>query len=447
MPVRNRAGALGIFLQTAPDQELRVGTLTRDATGEVEFKVDAAYIGIGEDRPVTSLAWKGADDAQSIARLRTTQGKVARGIGLPPYFDNLLPEGTLLTLVEREFGTGDFDRYDVLARLGADLPGAVIARREAGEALPVVPVEDFDADNADEKPISFSLAGVQLKFSMKDDKRRLTIPGQDGGGDLLLKLPTKQFPGLVETEFTSMQLAGLAGVNVSEAWMVESDKIQGIPEQFLKHGTHALAIRRFDRAPDGVRIHTEDFAQILGAVDQQKYFMANQETLVNVTKRFSSDPFGDVFEAIRRLVVDIMVGNGDGHLKNWSFIFPDGVHPRLSPAYDIVSTLTYLSKDKMALKFAGTANPRSVSLAHIKYAAKIWKIDVDGVEREVRLTVERIMDIWPDALKGLPAADNVKETITKRWSNLRLIRDVRPAIVPGKDIPDEANEEPTTPAQ
>jgi serine/threonine-protein kinase HipA len=73
-----------------------------------------------------------------------------------------------------------------------------------------------------------------------------------------------------------------------------------------------------------MRIHTEDFSQILGATDEQKYFWANQDTIVNVTKRFSADPLGDAFEAIRRLVIDIMIGNGDGHLKNWSLLLQDG---------------------------------------------------------------------------------------------------------------------------
>ena len=35
------------------------------------------------------------------------------------------------------------------------------------------------------KPITFSLAGVQMKFSMREDRRRLTAPGVDGGGGLL----------------------------------------------------------------------------------------------------------------------------------------------------------------------------------------------------------------------------------------------------------------------
>lgn len=87
---------------------------------------------------------------------------------------------------------------------------------------------------------------------------------------------------------------------------------------------------------------------------------------MNVTKRFSSDPFGEAFEAIRRSVVDIMVGNGDGHLKTGHSFFPTECIPGCRPLTTSCRTLTYLSKDKMALIFAGTANPRSVSLAHLK---------------------------------------------------------------------------------
>jgi hypothetical protein len=86
----------------------------------------------------------------------------------------------------------------------------------------------------------------------------------------------------------------------------------------------------------------------------------NQETLLRSIKRFSVDPIGDVLEVLRRLVVDIVLGNCDGHLKNWFFIYPDGRHPRLSPAYDIVSTISYL-QDTMALRFYGAKDPSIVA--------------------------------------------------------------------------------------
>jgi len=43
----------------------------------------------------------------------------------------------------------------------------------------------------------------------------------------------------------------------------------------------------------------------------------------------------DFDEVIRRTAFNILIGNGDAHLKNWSLTYADGVHARLPPAYDL----------------------------------------------------------------------------------------------------------------
>lgn len=432
MAVLNRPGILGIFLRPSADREVRVGTLVRDAPGVITFEVDDSYLRLGRERPIVSLAWHGATEQETLARLRNRGDKISHGRILPPYFDNLLPEGALLELVEREFGTGSFDHYDVLARLGGDLPGAIVARREAGEPPPKRLSDEAVEAPVTGKPISFSLAGVQLKFSMHGDTHRLTAPGADESGDVILKLPSNKFPGLVENEYTSLQLARLAGVNVSDARLVEMKTIQGVPEKFRELGEYALSVSRFDRAADNVRIHTEDFAQIAGAIADDKYFRWNQETLLRSIKRFSNDPIGDVLEGLRRLVVDVMLGNTDGHLKNWSFIYPDGRHARLTPAYDIVSTLSYLH-DTMALRFNGTKDPKIVDTARLRRIAPFIEVDLRVLEREMRQTATRALDTWPKELKGLPASDAMKDAILSRFGSLALVREVRPSMVRGHD--------------
>ncbi|SDO47773.1 type II toxin-antitoxin system HipA family toxin [Afipia sp. GAS231] len=443
MDVLNRPGILGIFLRPSADREVRVGTLVRDATGTVTFEVDEQYIRLGRARPIISLAWHGATEEDSLKRLRTRNDKIAHGRHLPPYFDNLLPEGALLDLVEREFGTGTFDNYDVLFRLGGDLPGAVVALREAGEPPPKRTAGEAAREPAASKSISFSLAGVQLKFSMRGDNHRLTAPGADESGDVILKLPSEKYPSLVENEFTSLQLARLAGANVAESRLVDVGSIEGVPEGFLKLGKHALSVSRFDRAPGNIRIHTEDFAQIAGAIDIDKYFRWNQETLMNSVKRFSADPIGDLLEALRRLVIDMMLGNCDGHLKNWSFAYPDGRHARLSPAYDIVSTLTYLP-DTMALRFSGTKDPKIVDTGRIRRIAPFLGVDAKLLAREMRETATRALDTWPDAIKDLPAPDNIKNAILSRFGKMALVGEVRPTMIQGHTPDSEPAEKPTS---
>lgn len=432
MGVSNRPGILGIFLRPAPDREVRVGSLIRDAAGTTSFDLDEAYLRFGRNRPIISLAWHAETEEETLDRLRNRDDKVRHHQYLPPYFNNLLPEGALRVLVEREFGTGTFDNFDVLARLGGDLPGAVVARREAGEPPPKRRAEEFADEPAKTFPISFSLAGVQLKFSMHADTHRLTAPGADESGDVILKLPSELYPDLVENEFMSLQLAKLAGVNVSEARLVDIRSIEGVPEQYVKLGDHALSVRRFDRAPGGIRVHTEDFAQVAGTTNDEKYWRWNQETMLKLSKRFAEDPIGEVLEMMRRLTVDIMIGNADGHLKNTSLIFPDGRHPRLSPAYDIVSTLTYVG-ERMALKFHGSRNPRNANTAWLDRLKNFLGIDPRILAREMRLTATRALDTWPNAMKDIPAPDRFKSAIVERFPKLALVREVRPTMIQGHD--------------
>ena len=93
----------------------------------------------------------------------------------------------------------------------------------------------------------------------------------------------------------------------------------------------------------------EDMAQVVGALGERKYTMGTGETVLNMVRRFSSDWRADVLEGLRRIVADILIGNGDNHLKNWSFLFPRVGEIRLSPAYDIVPTVLYIPDDQMAL--------------------------------------------------------------------------------------------------
>ena len=209
MAVLNRAGVLGIYLRPSPKEQLRVGTLVRDASGVMTFDVDENYIRLGE-RDLSS-AWRGKARPTTSRSHACATGTTSRraATNLPSYFENLLPEGALLELVEKEFGTGAFDSFDVLRKLGMDLPGAILARAEAGDEPPAARMTPSAKPTAP-KVIRFSLAGVQLKFSMRSVNRRLTMPGVDESGDVILKLPTTTFPGLPEAEYTALQLAKLA---------------------------------------------------------------------------------------------------------------------------------------------------------------------------------------------------------------------------------------------
>jgi serine/threonine-protein kinase HipA len=245
---------------------------------------------------------------------------------------------------------------------------------------------------------------------------------------MILKTPTEKHFMVPEAEFTALALARAAGVTTVDARLVSASEIEGIDEKYLGKNVNSLVVTRFDRAAGGRRIHIEDFAQVIGAIHDQKYAMANQSTLVKLVGLFSTDKRGEMLQAVRRLVVDIMVGNSDSHLKNWSFILPDGINPGLSPAYDIVPFF-YYGDDRMALQFGKTADPAVVNLRRFERLAGLVGLDTDLVVREVRQTMQQIFDTWPGLMAELPTPPNFAQKLIERWDGLALVKEVRPAVV------------------
>ena len=87
----------------------------------------------------------------------------------------------------------------------------------------------------------------------------------------------------------------------------------------------------------------------------------------------------------RRLVFNVLMGNGDAHIKNWSLIYDNPLRPRLAPAYDLVSTVAYTTHDtSIALNMAGVKRSKSSrstpslnssagSVSSIRFARSSWR--------------------------------------------------------------------------
>lgn len=420
-------GILGVHLFEGDNRPIRVGTITRDGDGAVAFNPSEAYVRDVE-RPILSLAWYVPDsNDQTIARLVGRNDKIGVNGSLPPWFAGLLPEGSLRDLVLAEMGPGNHDEFDVLTRLGGDLPGAVLIVPEtdtppSAGPLDLTRIAGFKAV-APEGVVKFSLAGVQLKFTANPETDKLTVPGRGETGRCIIKVGSERYRDLPEAEFGAMQLAKLIGINIAECRLVHRDQVQGIPEDLLAHGENVLVVDRFDRTSEGSRIHIEDAAQILGALGERKYTMATTETVIRMVARFSTDRRFDILEAIRRVVADILIGNGDNHLKNWSFRFRAPGDIRLSPAYDIVPTILFNPRDDMALRFAGTHDFSIVNLHRFERLAKYLRIDPKLVIGEVTKTIEDALIRWPEAAPAL-LGDERTAKIIERLASLRLVEEV-----------------------
>ena len=371
-----------------------VGTLINLGNDDIVFAFDQAYAAADPtSRPVLSLSFKTAGGGLA-ERARPTRGR------LLPFFSNLLPEAHLREYLAARGGVHPEREFFLLWLLGADLPGAVEVISTGGALLP--PTDDgLDRKGDRRSPWRFSLAGVQLKFSaLMESSGGLTIPVGGAGGDWIVKLQSPRFERVPENEFAMMTLARAVGIDVPDVELIATDDIEGLPPGLPEAFGHSLAVRRYDRPRQGVRVHAEDFAQVFGVYPEQKYQRASYGSIARVV--WLETGADGVAELTRRLAFNALIGNADAHLKNWSLIYPDGHTPALAPAYDLVSTVAYLPDDSLALSLGETKDFRRVDLARFRRFAEKAELPVRVVVETARETAARVRELLP---RHAPLAD------------------------------------------
>lgn len=347
----------------------------------------------------------------------------ARNQRLPPTLSNLLPEGPLRELIAQGLKVHIDNEFHILSYLGADLPGALVAEPMEPDDVPDSVLDThgkarairFDKLSPGNK---FSLAGVQMKFSMKEKAGRYNLSEDDVLGDWIVKTPSTKHKDVPVNEYTAMKLAELVGVDIPEIKLVELNKLDNLPQINLPDEKLAFAIKRFDRNND-VRIHMEDFAQVLVKYPHEKYNSANYEQIGRIIHEFSGDGFSDAQQFSRRLLVNILLANGDAHLKNWSLIYSDRITPMLSPAYDIVTTSVYIDGERnFALNLGKTREWYDVSLERFQSWSEHAKIPWRAIKPHLDEVMDKARNLWPDAIKDLPMNEEHKQKLQNHWSNL-----------------------------
>ncbi|MEX0618384.1 MAG: type II toxin-antitoxin system HipA family toxin [Pseudohongiellaceae bacterium] len=347
----------------------------------------------------------------------------ARNQRLHPTLSNLLPEGALRELLAQGLKTQVDDEFQLFTHLGRDLPGALVATPTEPENVPETVLATHGQAqavtfNTGRQARKFSLAGVQMKFSMKEKDGRYNF-SEGELGDWIVKTPYTQHEHVPLNEYTAMSLAALVDIDIPEVRLVEMDRLERLPQIRLPDEEYAFAIKRFDRHGEK-RIHMEDFAQILVKYPHEKYNSANYERVAKVIYDYSADGLADAQQFARRLLVNILLANGDAHLKNWSLLYPDQVSPRLSPAYDIVTTSVYIEDEQeYALNLGKTKRWSAVTMANFQVWAEKAGIPWRAIRPHLADTLEKARDLWPKALQGLPMSESHKVGLKKHWRTLQ----------------------------
>lgn len=400
-----------------------VGYLAGYQNGRNILIFDRAYQ-LDPNRPTLTLT--GLSEHKASTRLYTQPW--SRQLRLHPVLSNLLPEGSLREWMAQELKIHPDNEFPLFTELANDLPGAL-------RVTPVDPAEIPDGvldhrTSIEPIPVKrtpgklhFSLAGVQMKFSMFNADGRFRLTQADQQGTWIIKTPSTRHAHVPQNEFTVMKLAGLAGVDIPEVELIAMNKLEGLPDINLPDEDEAFAIKRFDRDEevdgDEGRIHTEDFAQVLFKYSHDKYGATNFENIGKILNEYTGHGLQNTQQMARRLLVNILLGNGDAHLKNWSLIYRDKIVPELAPAYDIVFTRAYIEDEQeISLNMAGTKNYYEFSLGHFEAWAKKVGLPWQAIKVHLDDVMERARGRWPEFLREAPMIEKHKAALREHWQQL-----------------------------
>jgi serine/threonine-protein kinase HipA len=315
-----------------------------------------------------------------------------------PFFEALLPEGTVREQIAAALKLVASDSYGLLAELGRDCAGAlqIIERKRLSDVPDVRWLQPAELDvlihELPQRPLGvvpgdqrrrLSLAGVQRKAVL--------VRGGDGRfGEPLNGMPSThilkpqpaddEYPDIAINEFFCMRLAGRCGLTVATVELITAD------------ARACLSVERFDRdvsATPTRRLHQEDLCQALGLTTDFKYqrpewTIPSYAALAQLLDEHSLQPGSDRLAGAQSAVFNFLVANADAHAKNISLLQePGGV--RLAPMYDIVSTGVYPDlNQELALSIGDEFDPAKTGAGQWSDLAYDFRLNPRAFERQRR---------------------------------------------------------------
>ena len=318
------------------------------------------------------------------------------------FLDGLLPEGDARQAVARDVSVDRDDTYGLIRALGRDCAGALVIQPDDGpppprattltaERLNDSQIADLVA-NLRSAPLGvsgrvrISLAGIQEKLlltRMPDGRWGRPVDGTPSTH--ILKPEIAAYPNTVENEAFCMRIAKHLGLAVAN---VETTTVSG---------RKLIIVERYDRIihPDGSveRLHQEDFCQATGVPPDRKYEEDGGPSLARIAEILQTVATPDSVESLLGAVtLNVLIGNGDAHAKNFALLHHPSGALRLAPLYDLLSTLHY-GDDHLAMYIDHVHRTNRVTADRIINEAARW-----GMSRR------QASEVVADILARMPAA-------------------------------------------
>lgn len=324
---------LDVHLARSPDDLILVGQLA-DLDRHIYFEYAPSFIATGLQLSPVKLPLRPG----LIEHTDYTFGP------LPGVFDDSLPDGWGLLLMDRHFRRQGIDPatlspLDRLAYLGTRTMGALTyhARREgqrddrlldlhalgrnaedllAGGVAEVLPqlLRAGGSPGGARPKVVVGVKGDQL-ISGEDD-----LPG--GYEHWIIKFAARaDVRDAGPIEYAYAQMAKAAGIDMPEVRLFEVTQTR-----------RYFGVWRFDRQPGNRRVHVHTFGNMVHA--NFRIPSTDYADLLKVTRGLTRN-HQDVLRVYRRMAFNIAAHNRDDHAKNFAFMLNNDGEWSLTPAYDL----------------------------------------------------------------------------------------------------------------
>ncbi|WP_293019334.1 HipA domain-containing protein [Mycolicibacterium sp.] len=355
------------------------------------------------------------------------------------FLEGLLPEGRALeTAAARLRGVeldldgapaAPSDAMALLSEYGRECAGAVVVvpsgaglptdghpsdplnRRALADLIRSLPVKPLGADPAN--GIRMSLGGAQDKLLLTRIADEWCTPINGYPSTHILK-PTTVWPHSAENEALVLALSRACGLSHNAVWTEQIGD------------TTVLVAERYDRRieADGRihRLHQEDMCQAVGLRPKDKYRIGRpSERIARILREFADSPQHEILAIYKQVAFRALVGDEDGHGKNYSLMLHDGI-VKAAPLYDSLCTLEYPElSGSMGAKIGAQQTLAKVDRQALLDEAKAMGLPARDAEQALDELTARIQfgvnDLPSGLTEGWPA-ERLIETVQMRAARL-----------------------------
>lgn len=305
----------------------------------------------------------------------------------------------------------------LLERIGHECAGALVVaeitnKKPRSEKKRQITEKDFIKllDNSttvysglqEDGDFPFSLAGAQDKIPVIYENGKFFRPTDKEASTHILKFAQSRFRHVPENELIC-------------ALMLESFDLPVPHSELVKlNSEYHFLIERYDRnAKAQVRYHQEDFCQMLGVSRKKKYESESGLKFKDIFMKVEAIPEAkntttDLDFLIRWQILNVFLGNCDGHLKNLSLLMDVDHNWSLAPFYDVVMTLIYSKVSKRLALSIG--NQFEIGNLHVKH----WTAFFTELKVSPNFYIKKITEIGDQVM---PHFENVRQYFISEYGS------------------------------